>query len=184
MRLFIGIPLAAAVVEELAALTRRLKSAGDGLRWSAAEGWHITLQFLGKTSAEQYVCVTAGLGQIRCSNFGVHLEPPGFFDRAGVFFAGVALTPELTRLQEQVLRATTPCGFPPEERPFHPHITLAREKGGRTGLRQLKKRMGVSAAFSSFVAREFLIYESFPGPGGSKYEVRARFGLGAQETEL
>ena len=45
MRLFIGIPLSAAVVRELAALTAGLKSADDGLRWSAEAGWHITLQF-------------------------------------------------------------------------------------------------------------------------------------------
>ncbi len=43
MRLFIGIPLAAEVVKELAALTARLKSPQDGLRWSAEAGWHITL---------------------------------------------------------------------------------------------------------------------------------------------
>lgn len=52
MRLFIGIPLAADVVRELAALTARLRSPSDGLRWSAAEDWHITLQFLGQTKAD------------------------------------------------------------------------------------------------------------------------------------
>src|SRR5260370_32749804 len=135
MRLFIGIPLAPGVVEELAALTERLRSAVDGLRWSAAVGWHITLQFLGKTGAEQYACVVAGLRNIKFPPFEVQLEPPGFFDRAGVFFAGVRLSPELVRLQEVVVAATQPCGFEPEDRPYHPHITLAPSKDGPLQLR-------------------------------------------------
>lgn len=177
MRLFIGIPLAPAVVAELAALTERLKSRSEGLRWSAEAGWHITLQFLGSTTVQQYACVTTALRQIRYSPFEIRLEPPGFFDRAGVFFAGVRLSPELTGLQQHVVAATTPCGFISEDRPYHPHVTLARDKGGRQGLRKLKGCITGAAAFSSFRAEEFLLYESFPSPGGSRYEARERFEL-------
>jgi 2'-5' RNA ligase len=177
MRLFIGIPLAAGVVEELAALAERLKSPSDGLRWSAAAGWHITLQFLGKTSTEQYGCLVPALREIRFSPFAIQLEPPGFFDRAGVFFAGVGLSPRLIRLQELVVAATGPCGFVPEDRPYHPHITLARTKARRSALAGLKPRIGDVKQFAGFTAREFVLYESFPGPGGSRYEVRERFGL-------
>jgi RNA 2',3'-cyclic 3'-phosphodiesterase len=176
MRLFIGIPLAPVVVEELALLTERLKSPSDGLRWSAPAGWHMTLQFLGNTSAEQYARLVPALRQIRVSAFEVQLEPPGIFDRAGVFFAGVRLSPELVRLQELVVAATQPCGFVPEDRPYHPHITLARSVDGPR-LRGLKARLGGGTKFSGFRAAEFLLYESFPGPGGSRYEVRERFGL-------
>ena len=178
MRLFIGIPLASGVTAELASLVKGLKAANDGLRWSAEAGWHITLQFLGQSKPEQYACVTAGLRQIGHAPFDIHLEPPGFFDRAGVFFAGVRVSPELTSLQERVVAATRPCGFVPEDRPYHPHITLARDKGGRAGLRKLKARVKGETKFSGFTADEFRPYESFPGPGGSRYEVRERFGLG------
>jgi 2'-5' RNA ligase len=177
MRLFIGIPLAAAVVDELMLLVAQLKAPNDGLRWSAEAGWHITLQFLGSTSAGQYECVTAGLRRIRCKAFEIQLESPGFFDRAGVFFAGVRLSSELTGLQQQVVAATKPCGFVPEDRPYHPHITLAREKSGRHALRALKSTLKGETQFSGFEANEFLLYESFPGPGGSRYEVRERFAL-------
>jgi 2'-5' RNA ligase len=177
MRLFIGIPLAPVVVEELASLAERLKSPSDGLRWSAPAGWHITLQFLGKTTTEQYACLVPALRQIRLSPFAVQLEPPGFFDRAGVFFAGVGLSPRLVRLQELVVAATRPCGFVPEDRPYLPHITLARTKAGRSALAALKPRIGHVNQFFGFTAGEFLLFESFPGPGGSRYEVRERFGL-------
>jgi 2'-5' RNA ligase len=177
MRLFIGIPLSPAVVREVAALTEQLKSPSDGLRWSASAGWHITLQFLGATSADQYACVEKGLRGIRHAPFEIQLEPAGFFENAGVFFVGVRLSAELTLLQELVTAATKPCGFAAEERPYHPHITLARAKGGRGPLKALKSRIGEAGAFSSFAAGEFLVYESFPGPDGSRYEVRTRFAL-------
>ena len=177
MRLFIGIPLGPQVVLELAALVGRLQSVAYGLRWSAQEGWHITLQFLGQTTPAQYECVTGGLRRIRCSPFQVQLDLPGFFDRSGVFFAGVRLSPQLIQLQARVVEATKPCGFVPEDRPYHPHITLARERSGHHALRGLKGRIPPGAAFSSFSAEEFLLYQSFPGPAGSRYEVRERFGL-------
>ncbi len=177
MRLFIGIPLASAVVAELSALTEQLKSPDDGLRWSAEAGWHITVQFLGSTTAQQFACVNAKLREIRYAPFEIQLEEPGFFDRAGVFFTGVRPSPELTGLQQRVFGATSPCGFDPEERPYHPHITLARDKGGRQGLLKLKSRIASVVEFSNFAAKEFVLYQSFPGPGGSRYEVRERFGL-------
>lgn len=177
MRLFIGIPLDNAVVGELAALTDRLKPQSDGLRWSAQAGWHITLQFLGSTTPSQYDCLAAGLRQIHGVPFKIQLEHPGFFDRAGAFFAGVGLSPELTGLQQRIIAATKPCGFVPEDRPYNPHITLARDKSGGRALRQLKSRIPARTRFSSFIAAEFRLYESFLGPGGSRYEVRERFSL-------
>lgn len=180
MRLFIGIPLSLTVVHELSALTERLKSPFDGLRWSASEGWHITLQFLGHTDAERYACVAKALRQIRHPPFDIQLEPPGFFDSAGVFFAGVELSPMLAQLQQLVSVATRPCGFLPEERPYHPHITLARTRDSRGPPKALKSRVTASPHISSFMASEFLLYESHPGPGGSRYEIRERFALAAR----
>jgi len=178
MRLFIGIPLAPAVVAELAALRRRLERPGDNLRWSAPESWHITLQFLGATSPAQFDCLLAGLGIIRSTPIPIQLESPGFFRRAGVFHVGVRTTPELLALHRAVHTATTPCGFEPEDRPYSPHITLARNRGREDGIRALQPRLGAAPQLPSFTASEFLLYESHLSPHGSQYGVRARFQLG------
>jgi RNA 2',3'-cyclic 3'-phosphodiesterase len=178
MRLFVGIPLTAAVIEELSAISMRLQAQADGLRWSAPESWHITLQFLGDTP--QYECIVSRLRDLRSSAVPIQLEGLGFFDRAGVFFAGVNLTPELQALQQRVTGATGLCGFIPETRPYHPHITLARSKGkGGRWLRELKSKIHRDPDFSGFVADGFVLYESVPGPGGSRYEIRDRFTLGS-----
>ncbi len=182
MRLFVGIPLAAAVIDELAAIPARLRSPGDGLRWTAPASWHITLQFLGETGREQYDCTVARLRELRLPPVPIRLEGLDIFDRAGVFFAGVKVSPELLSLQQRVSKATELCGFIPESRPYQPHITLARSKGKgeRKGLLELKTKLRSQPNFTRFAADEFLLYESFLGAGGSRYEVRAQFPLGAR----
>ena len=180
MRLFIGIHLSRPVVEELSAFTLGLRSAGDGLRWSLPESWHITLQFLGNTTQDQLDCILPRLREIRSGLVPVQLEATGFFDRAGIFFADVRVTPELRSLHQQVSAATNPCGFQPEDRPYHPHITLAQTKGksGSQSMKVLKKGIKTQPSFTPFAAQEFALYESFLGREGSRYEIREHFLLG------
>ncbi len=187
MRLFVGIPLAAVVSDELAAATAQLKSGRDGLRWAPPASWHITLQFLGNSSQEQYACVVARLGELRSPPVPIWLEGLSFFERAGIFFAGVRLTPGLLALQERVTAAMAECGFVPEARAYQPHITLARSKGGLArrkggGFGALQAKARRPPRFSRFVAGEFVLYESLPGPAGTQYEIRARFPLGGSST--
>jgi RNA 2',3'-cyclic 3'-phosphodiesterase len=178
VRLFVGIPLTSAVVEELSSVSLRLEAKGDDLRWSSAASWHITLQFLGDT--EEYACIVARLRELRAAPVPVQMEGLGFFERAGVFFAGVALTEELKVLQQQVTEATRGCGFVPETRPYHPHITLARSKSrGAKTMQELKAKIHRQPKFPGFLAEEFVLYESHLGKGGSRYEIRERFGLGS-----
>jgi len=179
MRLFVGIPLATVVVDELTRVTQRLRSKDDGLRWSSPESWHITLQFLGNTGRDQYECALARLHEIHLRAVPIEIDAMGFFDRAGIFFAGVKVSPELISLERHVVAATTLCGFTPETRPYHPHITLARSKSNERGLRSLKARLQNPHEFTGFLAEEFVMYESVPTSTGSHYEARQRFSLSA-----
>jgi 2'-5' RNA ligase len=182
MRLFIGIPLANAVAGELAALVSRLRPGAPSLRWASPDSWHITLQFLGSATSEQLQCLSTRLGEVRSAPVPIQIGELGFFDRAGIFFADVVVTPALTSLQLRVVAATARCGFAAETRHFHPHITLARTKGhGRESeLRSLRDKTHNQPAFSRFTAHEFLLYESHLSSEGSKYEVRAHFPFAAE----
>jgi 2'-5' RNA ligase len=146
MRLFVGIALASAVVRELESVVARLRSSvvsGDGgLRWTEPDSWHITLQFLGNTTPEQYSCLMEQLGKVRSAPAPVQLGSLGCFERAGVFFADVAVTPGLAALGRSVVAATGKCGFAAETRPFHPHITLARKTGNKPPQRAEIARWG------------------------------------------
>ncbi|MGC9158585.1 MAG: RNA 2',3'-cyclic phosphodiesterase [Terracidiphilus sp.] len=179
MRLFVGIPLAAEVSSELAAMARRLACAAEGLRWTAPASWHITLEFLGNSTREQCACVVKRLRALHQPPVPITLEKLDIFDRAGVLILTVRPTPELLRIAERVRRATGPCGFAAESRPYQPHITLARGKGrdGGARLAALRAKISRQPRFNGFTAREFLLYESFLAPAGSRYEVRERFAL-------
>lgn len=179
MRLFIGIPLPVEVVNELYSIAKPLSSEFSGFRWSAPESWHITLQFLGSTSQEAHTCVTAKLREIRSPAIQVRLGGFDSFVRSGVFLAGVVVTPGLEALQQRVSAATAPCGFEPEARPYHPHITLARSKreGNPKQLRAITSRVARTPFQPQFLAQEFVLYESFTGGERSRYEIRERFPL-------
>jgi 2'-5' RNA ligase len=177
MRLFVGIPLGTQVLGELMQVVNRLRLPEDGLRWTAPATWHITLQFLGEASGEQYESLLASLCKVEQPKFSVKLETLGGFERSGVFIVSVQLSLELLALQKSVLAATGPCGFQPETRPYQPHITLARSRVARSGLGSLTRRLQAQTCFSACTATEFLLYESFLGPGGARYEVRGRFPL-------
>ncbi len=180
MRLFVGIPLSPTLIDELTKLTGRLHTYEDSLRWSPPENWHVTLQFLGSTDQQQYNCLIPRLREISLPHVPIRLESTGIFDRAGIFFADVAPAPALLVLQQSITAATTPCGFVPEARPYHPHISLARAKDKEASqtLRRLKSRIDREPKFTVFMADEFVLYESFTAPTGSRYEIRERFPLG------
>jgi 2'-5' RNA ligase len=180
MRLFIGIPLASIVIDELTKLTASLRAKDGHLRWSPPETWHVTLQFLGSTDQQQYNCLIPRLREIYLPRIPIRLESTGIFDRAEIFYVDVKPAPALLVLQQAVIDATTPCGFAPESRPYHPHITLARakDKEATSALDRLKSRSDRDPKFTLFMADEFVLYESFTLPTGSRYEIRERFPLG------
>ncbi len=193
MRLFIAIPLGEAVEVELKRLTARLRPAAPHLRWSSPQSWHITLQFLGNTNEEQYPRMLLRLSALKAAPFVIEFEGLEVFDRAGVFSLSVRPSPALVTLQEMVVAATHPCGFEPEDRPYHPHISLARSKSANRGpneqafirgvenlsreLRRLMDRAGKRVRLDRFTASEFRLYESHLSSTGSKYEVKCRFTL-------
>jgi RNA 2',3'-cyclic 3'-phosphodiesterase len=179
MRLFVAISLTPEVIDALERFSQSLRSTGDNLRWTSPETWHITLQFLGETSNENFGCVVQQLRKIGLSPVPVRLHGAGVFDRAGVFWAGVTVSSELRLLEKAVTTATSGCGFTSESRPYHPHVTLARAKGKNAAqaLLALKTRVKEDQSFPEFTAREFLLYESFLSSEGARHEVRQRFPL-------
>ena len=181
MRLFVGLPLASEVLNELSEAVARLRAPHDGLRWTTPDMWHITLQFLGNTDRKHCDCALARLAEIYAEPVQVRLGNLGVFERAGVFFSDVVPDAGLMALAERVTVATGRCGFATESRPYHPHITLARAKGEGRGrsLKALQDRMPQSSRFTGFRAKEFLLYESHTLPEGAKYDVLGRFALGA-----
>ena len=101
-------------------------------RWVAPEQIHLTLKFLGHVPVEQVTVIAqameyAAQGQtaftLRAQSLGCFPHP----SRPRVLWIGLADPSQaLAHLTECLTTALLPLGFPPEDRPFHPHLTLAR----------------------------------------------------------
>jgi 2'-5' RNA ligase len=145
------------------------------------ENWHLTLRFLGKVDAVGLDTVTAALdqadlgGSFRLSFAGLGAFPRP--NRATVLWVGIdAGAEEITALAERVEAALDDAGFMPEERPFHPHLTLARIRPHRDVRRLIASVPTVPLRLD---VEEVVLFESHLG-GNRKavYEPRERFPLG------
>jgi len=153
------------VLDRVAALER---PAVEGLRWTVYDQWHITLRFLGETEVAPVVEALRG---VAVAPFGARLGPAlGRFDHR-VLHVPVAGVDDLARA---VVSTTARLGRPPDERPFHGHLTLARAgKGARVDLRQLA---GVPLE-ATWEVSSFCLVESRLSPAGARYAVLERFDL-------
>jgi len=102
-------------------------------KWVHPEDYHVTLFFLGACKPEQVPYLQQQLSRVagKQTPFSLRLAEIGVFGiprRPRILWAGVAgEIPALNALQKKVVQALTPIGFQREDRPFRPHITLARQ---------------------------------------------------------
>jgi 2'-5' RNA ligase len=102
----------------------------------------------------------------------------GFFPNARsprVFWCGIE-APSLEALAADTNAATSSVGVAKEERPFSPHLTLARIKE-RVDLSPLQSAIAAapSLEFGRFTARSLFLYRSQLRPAGSVYTKLAEF---------
>lgn len=95
------------------------------------EGWHITLRFLGRSTSLQQDKILATLDQeLDHDPFTVGFGGLGTFpypQKATVAWLAVDHGGDaLVDLAVSCERAAVVAGYDPEERPFHPHLSLAR----------------------------------------------------------
>jgi 2'-5' RNA ligase len=94
------------------------------------ENWHITLRFLDTVDRVTYERYLAALDPVGETAFPIALEGLGAFPsprKATVFWAGVGKgSTQLALINEEAEEAALAAGLSPEERPFHPHLTLSR----------------------------------------------------------
>jgi 2'-5' RNA ligase len=182
MRIFIGIDLDDKVRGRIERFIEGVQGFAPEARWARPESLHVTLKFIGEQTAEQVEAVAERLRRVESSVFEMRCEGYGFFPTANaarVFWIGIQPVPQLAELAGRIDEAVAEVGVPREERPFSPHLTLARA-GGRSGWPQrltnntfvvLEKRLKAmrELEFCTMKVRKFILYRSQTSPGGSKY---------------
>lgn len=128
MRLFIGIKVGC--IDHLTALQQQLKNTGIG-NFTARDNLHITLKFLGEVPSQRVETISDAITQAGGESFtlscgGLHVM------HKGLVVAKVGgETDKLFTLQSRLETALETLGFEKESRPYHPHITLARNYRGK-----------------------------------------------------
>jgi len=184
MRTFVAIDLEPELKRVLEDLIRKLKRTGADVRWSGAEGMHLTLKFLGEVepAAVPLVEQTVGAAASKHSRFPLTLRgsgtfPPGRSPR--VLWVGIAEVSPLIDLQKAVEAGLDGVGYPPETRPFHPHLTLARVRGGariQEAVTELETYR--ETVFGEMTVRKITLFQSLLKPLGAEYKVVREFELG------
>lgn len=143
-RLFIAVDLPETATTELGRI--QLPSASQ-LSAVRPDQMHLTLHFLGHGEIQS---IADALREISATSFLLSIAGIGQFATggdSGVLWAGVAENPELRRLHSAIGRVIFKLGFRLEERPFTPHITLARYKNGLSA-GEMKAFLAKQAKFS------------------------------------
>lgn len=136
IRAFLAIELPEDVRQQMDAIEKQLqKRAGDtarkAVRWVPASNMHLTLKFLGEVSTgnvESLARLVQGEAALHAP-FEFTISGLGAFPnirRPRVIWVGSSAPQELFSLQKAIEAETRKLGYPAEERPFSPHLTLGR----------------------------------------------------------
>ncbi len=177
MRTFIAIPLAVECQAMLGRLQQDLRACKADIRWAAISSIHLTLKFLGEVDPAIIPKLAESLDDpsIPHDGFDLRLHGLGCFPNQRsprVIWCGInGETEKLSRLQQKVETVCASLGFAPENRPFHPHLTLGRVNGKRN-LQPLLDCIKIGSDLEcSFRIGHFNIYQSTLRPQGAVYTV-------------
>jgi 2'-5' RNA ligase len=169
----------------VAALRRSAGRAADEVRWTSPDTLHLTVQFLGDVPEERIAELDGAVRAAAAASRSLQLElrgAGGFPNarRPRVVWLGLGgdVAP-LAALADALGRRLTPLGFPPEARPFSPHLTVgrARDSRGASGLggALAEATQGEGIAWR---AAELVLFESHLEPRGARHEALLRAPLG------
>jgi 2'-5' RNA ligase len=161
------------------------------VRWVRLDGLHLTLRFLGPTpddrlaqaAAAVQAVAEAAAGPIPIELGGAGTFPPEGRPRAlwlGIVDGAEALGDLAAKLDAEL----TAAGWPADQRPFRPHLTLARSDGVAAGPLVAGRLADAMADRRMPVRIERLgLFESVTGGGPARYVPVTSVPLGAMPAE-
>jgi 2'-5' RNA ligase len=184
MRLFTGIAIPPDVISKIDETLAPVRPLAD-VKWSPPANLHITTKFIGSWPEERLAELERALGAIKAPRaFDIRIAGFSFFPNPGhprILVTNVEGGESLQTLARVTEDAVAKLGCAREERPYSPHLTLARF--GDADTRALRSRLQSMPApdFGSWRAGRFHLYLSQPGERHSIYTALASWPL-AEET--
>jgi RNA 2',3'-cyclic 3'-phosphodiesterase len=146
IRSFLAIELPKPILAKIEEVQEDLRSTHAEVRWTNPEKIHLTLKFFGNIEESRIDPIFKSIEEpIRNTlPFSLKVRGVGAFPHLKnprVIWIGLVNEREaLTLLQKQIEIHLEKIGIQPEDRPFHPHLTLGRMKSSR-GKQELVERM-------------------------------------------
>jgi 2'-5' RNA ligase len=137
IRSFLAIELPKSILKKIDEVQGDLRSTHADVRWVNPEKIHLTIKFFGSVEESRIDSIFKSIEEpIRdTSPFSIKVRGIGAFPNLRnprVIWMGLADGREvLISLQKQIEAQLEKIGFEPEDRPFHPHLTLGRMKSSR-----------------------------------------------------
>jgi 2'-5' RNA ligase len=191
VRAFAALPLPSSALEELGNAGRRLRAATRSLRVVQPAGLHVTLIFFGELEKLPLARVERALDDpalvvapIDASIGGLGQFPPKGAPRVlycPILRGAGEITALHRRLQASLAASwvadppaptategAAPLVRPPwdDPRPFTPHVTVARARGGQVELAELR---GFFDFEHPLLLDRLVLFQSLLGPGGAQY---------------
>jgi 2'-5' RNA ligase len=187
IRAFVAVELPQSARLQLAQVQQRLRLSLPDLAYVRPEGIHITLKFLGELSQEQIGAIASSIRTVvnGFPRFRLHVDGLGTFPEYGqprVLWLGLQGDLKTLRLLAAKLElAMKQLGIPQEDRPFAPHLTLARvrrrlDAQELAALRQLTNQLAGGIGHE-FEVTEVSLMRSHLQRGGALYERLETFPL-------
>lgn len=142
-----------------------------GARWQDDDQLHLTLRFVGEVDRHTARDVHAALGGVHHPPFEAAISSVGTFDKRGRtdnVWAGLSPQEPLKILHNKLDQAMARVGLPPEQRAFHPHITLARLNRGAGPVHDFITT-NTGATSPPFLIDRFGLFDSRLTPDGAVY---------------
>lgn len=137
IRSFLAIELPKPILRKIEEVQGDLRSTHADVRWVSPEKIHLTLKFFGSIEESRIDSIFKSIDEpIRSTlPFSLKVRGVGAFPQLKnprVIWMGLVEEREaLTSLQKQIETQLEKVGFQPEDRPFHPHLTLGRMRSSR-----------------------------------------------------
>lgn len=165
---FIALPLPQHIREVLTGVKELVEPKLPFKSWVHPQDLHITLAFLGNPSSlSQMRAVKEKLKIIstKHSSFTLDLDGFGIFGRSDsprILWSGLKEQNCLFDLQKDIYQACTESGFKLEDRPYKPHITVARKwiSENPFELETLKSMVQPKEEYSMFTAENIVLYQT------------------------
>ncbi len=183
LRCFIAVTLPAPLKQSVGEMMRSLGETGADVKWVPEQNLHLTLKFLGAIGEEKIEEMTGALRK-KLSPYrpfyitigGVGCFPGGRHPR--VIWVGIQEYGPLEDIYREVEGVMKQFGYPPEDRPFSPHLTIGRVRSGKRLAEVLKRLDELRAVdIGEFEVKGVTFMKSELKPGGAEYSSLAEIQL-------